>query len=122
MARLALLAALLVAFAPSVSRVLTHGAAQAVAGWTQMCTSVGLAMVVTEGVLPDKKSPAPAGMPPGDACAYCALAAALPIVLLFLYALVPTTPGCRDPLPVAPRLRILVNQRGLGSQGPPILL
>ena len=61
-------------------------------------------------------------MPMGPDCAYCTLAAALPLLLLAIALLFPRLAGDAIAsvvtLPRARRLRL----RGLGGQGPPVLL
>jgi hypothetical protein len=123
MLQLALLAVLLMAFAPSVTRWVASAGTQVMAGWTELCTNDGIKWVDTRIESPvEKKSPLPAGMPMGVDCAYCVLAAALPLLLLSIALLFPRVAGgvvARVvPLPLARRLRL----RGLGGQGPPILL
>jgi hypothetical protein len=122
MTRLALLAVLLLAFAPAISRVLAGGATQVLEGWTELCTTQGLKWVDT-GAQPDaEKSPAPAPMPMGSDCVYCALAASLPLLLLFFFLVYPPLTGGRIAPFHRPPPRAIVNLRGLGSRGPPILL
>jgi hypothetical protein len=123
MGRLALIAMLLVAFAPSISRVLASGTGEVLAGGSQLCSSMGLK------TLPSAGSASPADAPVsqmpvggGDLCDYCPLAASLPMVLLALVFLLPVLHRHVPPLRVAPRLRVVHNLRGLGSRGPPILL
>lgn len=126
MLQLALLAALLMAFAPSVTRWVGSTGSQVLAGWTELCTTDGIQWVDTRTQSPAAKpsadtSPSPAGMSMGADCAYCMLAAALPLLLLCLALLFPRLPGdivaSALTLPSARRLRL----RGLGGQGPPIL-
>ena len=61
-------------------------------------------------------------MPMGPDCAYCTLAAALPLLLLAIALLFPRLAGdaiaSAVTLPRARRLRLRV----LGGQGPPVLL
>jgi hypothetical protein len=123
MLQLALLAALLMAFAPSVTRWVASAGTQVMAGWTELCTTDGIKWVDTRIESPvEKPSPAPAGMSMGADCAYCVLAAVLPLLLLSITLLFPRVAGgviARVvPFPSARRLRL----RGLGGQGPPILL
>lgn len=121
MLQLALLATLLMAFAPSVTRWVGTSGPQVLAGWTELCTTDGMKWVDTRVASPSKKSP-PAGMPAGADCAYCTLAVALPVLLLCLALLFPR--HAADvmarvvALPRVDRLRL----RGLGGQGPPVLL
>ncbi|SDQ57192.1 Protein of unknown function [Pseudoxanthomonas sp. CF385] len=122
MLQLALLAALLMAFAPSVTRWVGTAGSQVLAGWTELCTTDGMKWVDTRITSPAKKSPPPAGLPSGADCAYCTLAVALPVLLLCLALLFPR--HAADviarvvALPRVDRLRL----RGLGGQGPPVLL
>jgi hypothetical protein len=126
MLQFALLAALLMAFAPSVTRWVASAGTQVMAGWTELCTTDGIKWVDTRAESPIMQSPlnrdAPAGMPMGADCAYCVLAAALPLLLLSIALLFPRIAGGAIarvvPFPPARRLRL----RGLGGQGPPLLL
>ena len=122
MLQLALLAALLMAFAPSVTRWVASAGTQVLAGWTELCTTEGIQWVDTRAESPVGKSPLPDGTPMGPDCAYCTLAAALPLLLLAIALLFPRLAGDAITsvvtLPRAKRLRL----RGLGGQGPPVLL
>lgn len=122
MTRLALVAVLLLAFAPSVSRVLAGGATQILAGWTELCTTQGLKWVDTGAQSMAEKSPVPSPMPMGSDCAYCPLAASLPLLLLFFVLLFPRlADGSIAPIHRPPPPRVIINLRGLGSRGPPVL-
>ena len=122
MLQLALLAALLMAFAPSITRWMASEGPQVLAGWTELCTTEGIQWVDTRAESPVGKSPLPDGMPMGPDCAYCTLAAALPLLLLAIGLLFPRPAAdviaSVVTLPRARRLRL----RGLGGQGPPVLL
>ena len=122
MLQLALLAALLMAFAPSVTRWVSDTGSQVLAGWTELCTTGGIKWVDTRAGSPMEESPAPAGMPMGADCAYCMLVVALPLLLLCIALLFPRLSGdviaSVVTLPRTRRLRL----RGLGGQGPPVLL
>ena len=122
MLQLALLAALLMAFAPSITRWMASDGPQVLAGWTELCTTEGIQWVDTRAESPVGKSPLPDGMPMGPDCAYCTLAAALPLLLLAIAVLFPRLAGDAIAgvvtLPRARRLRL----RGLGGQGSPVLL
>jgi len=122
MLQLALLAALLMVLAPSVTRWTASAGTQVMAGWTELCTTDGITWVDTRVESPVEKSPSPSGMPMGTDCAYCVLAAVLPLLLLCVALLFPRLPAsivARTVLfPRARRLRL----RGLGGQGPPVLL
>lgn len=121
MTRLALLAVLLLALAPAVSRALSSGSTQVLAGWSELCTTMGLQLAPSQGSTLAGE-PGPAQVPGGaDDCAYCPLAASLPPLArpgLLLAAL----PRSGRVLVVPPPLRVVANLRGLGSRGPPILL
>ena len=123
MTRLALLAVLLLALAPSVSRALSAGSTQVLAGWSELCTTMGLQLLPSENRTLSG-TPAPAPTPGnGDYCDYCPLAASLPLLLLALGLLLPSRrEDARLLLPAAPRLRLAANLRGLGSRGPPLPL
>ena len=122
MLQLALLAALLMAFAPSITRWMASDGPQVLAGWTELCTTEGIQWVDTRAESPVGKSPLPDGTPMGPDCAYCTLAAALPLLLLAIAVLFPRLAGDAITsvvtLPRARRLRLRV----LGGQGPPVLL
>lgn len=122
MARLAMLAVLLMALAPSVSRVFAAGTTQVLEGWTELCTTAGLAWVDTAAQSPVKKSPQPAGMPADADCAYCPLASSLPLVLLVVCLLFPRVAAGKATTFDTGWRRVETNRRGLGSQGPPIRL
>lgn len=129
MTRLALLAALLVAFAPAVSRMLVgHGALPA-PQLTELCTSAGLqladvAKAFSNHATHGREAPpaAPHHGEDGNVCDYCTLAASLSLPLPALHAIAPPPPAAGEPLLPAPRLKAIANLRGLGGQGPPILL
>lgn len=122
MLQLALLAALLMAFAPSVTRWVASAGTQVLAGWTELCTTEGIQWVDTRAESPVGKSPLPDGMPMGPDCAYCTLAAALPLLLLAIVVLFPRLAGdAITSVVTLPRARQL-RLRGLGGQGPPVLL
>ena len=114
---------LLLAFAPSISRVLASGTGEVLAGWSQLCSSMGLKTLPSAGSASPADAPMsqmPAGS--GAYCDYCPLAASLPMVLLALVFLLPVLHRYVLLPRVAPRLRVVHNLRGLGSRGPPILL
>lgn len=123
MTRLALLAVLLVAFAPSASRMLASGSTQLLAGWSELCTTMGLKTLPSAArSLAEAPSPLPQMPAGGEYCDYCPLAASLSLLLLAVALLAPPLLGHVPRLPIAPRLRTADNLRGLGSRGPPILL
>lgn len=116
MRSLALFAALLLACAPGISRLLAHGGEAT--GWTELCTSEGLRWVA----LPADKAAVPAGSAHHDDtdCGYC-----------------PLSTGVVPPPPLPPAALAQINvsrpadayhavavlrtpQSTLGSRGPPI--
>lgn len=124
MAWLALVAVLLGALVPTVSRVVASGTSGAAAVFMEMCTPAGRQMVDVSALLWKQGEPAPP--PPAaamdEACAYCVLAPPLPLVLALLLALLlylPQVPAVRflSPFQQSPR-----NLRGLGARAPPIAL
>ena len=120
--RLALLAVLLLALAPSVSRVLASATPQVLAGWSELCTTMGLKTLPSEARSFGDASPAAPKMPGAEACDSCPLAASLSLLLLVIALLPPVLRRHASFFHIAPRLRIVDNLRGLGSRGPPILL
>lgn len=123
MTQLALVAVLLLAFAPSINRLVSGAGAQVLAGWTELCTASGLKWVDTADASPAKKAPlAGGGMPMGTDCDYCRLVDVLPLLLLALCLTAPTGLRARLLPKPAPSRRPPTNLRGLGSQGPPLFL
>jgi len=122
LAVLALLAVLLSALAPTVSRVVAATAARGAPILMEMCTMAGIKLVdVSPFVAAAEDEPAPPASPMAPACDYCVLATPLLVVLALLLASLAWTPA-----PPADRLytlaqRPLRNLRGLGSQAPPVL-
>lgn len=133
MARLALLAVLLLALMPTVSRWMQ--------GRTLAQSTPTVAADVAAGGMHDMHDmhsmhgmhghadPSASGAPPmpmggdhGDACAYCPLLASLAPVLLALILLLPLRPQGRLPVASAQPARAFPRLRGLGARGPPILL
>ncbi|KAF1699307.1 DUF2946 family protein [Pseudoxanthomonas suwonensis] len=118
MARLALLAVLLLALAPAVGRALASGTPQLLAGWSELCTSEGLQRLPSEARSADGV-PLPAAH--GDAdCPYCPLATSL------LGPAAPPAALALSPVEAAPARRHAPGRRfrrlhGPGSRGPPIL-
>lgn len=121
MTRLALAAVLLMAFAPSISRVLAGSGAQGLAGWSELCTTQGLKWVDTAAQSAAAKSKLPDAPAMGGDCAYCPLAASLPVWLPLILEF--PHPMAGEVIPLAPPPRFATaNLRGLGGRGPPILL
>lgn len=123
MAWLALVAALLMAVAPAVSRVVVATASKSVPVLMELCTASGIKMIDVTPFIGESEAVPPVVPPHMDeACAYCTLATPLPLVLLLLFALLlaPATSLPARFSPFSPRPRR--NLRGLGSQAPPVLL
>ncbi|KRG41562.1 hypothetical protein ARC78_10850 [Stenotrophomonas pictorum JCM 9942] len=121
--RLGLLAGLLMALAPSASRVLSGTGPQVLPGWTELCTSTGMHWVDTGAPSPSQTpfSEGPhAAM--GEDCSYCRLVDLLLPVILFLGLVLPRAAAARLTGQPDPPLRLWQNLRGLGSRGPPVLL
>lgn len=120
MAWLALVAVLLGALVPAVSRVLASGTGGAAAVFMEMCTPAGRQMVDVSVLLwKQGERPPPPAAPTDEACAYCVLAPPLQLVLALVLALLAyraLTPAVQSPSPFLPSPR---NLRGLGSRAPP---
>jgi hypothetical protein len=132
MARLALVAMLLLATLPTFGRLLATRADTAVSAWTALCTAGGLQHVGLEFAGAERSAPgvsqdagigvpAPSGHSDPD-CAYCPLLASFALAVAWLvYTLVHGA---------APRLctwrhvraRKPLHPSGLGSRGPPFAL
>jgi len=124
-ARLALLAALLLVLAPSISRALASRDGDVLAGWIELCTPAGLKWVDTAAKAPRGKAPtAPAaptsGWPDeGDACPQCPLAATLPPPPeVFDWASSPCPPAPAQG-PETSLTREVFRPAGAGCRGPP---
>lgn len=120
LAWLALAAALLMAFAPAVSRVVVAAASKATPVLMELCTASGLKVIdVAPFVGALEETPATPHVME-EACAYCTLLPPLAFALLVLCALL------LRPLPaLSPRLHRFFpafprNLRSLGSQAPPL--
>jgi len=115
MTRLALFAMLLLALAPSVSRLLAAPGAAA-DGWAAVCSLQGLKWVK----LPSGQ-PAPHGHDSGD-CAYCPLSSGADdaVATLALPAAPDASRHISEASPPDPPSRS-VYPSGLGSRGPPAL-
>lgn len=119
LARLALLAALLLAIAPSISRVLGNAGNRMPAGWVELCTRAGLTWVEAAS-LPGSPLPAPATPASGDDCPYCPLAASLPLIPLPPCLSLPRPAAGMLDIPPCPRLHASVCANGPGCRGPPL--
>lgn len=122
MHRLALVAALLMVIAPTVSRVLTATGAAHVPVLMTLCTSRGLELVDVAPYIATAPPAATTHDASDAACGYCLLVTPLPLLLLAMLGLCivrAAAPLSRLATLVLPRPR---NHRGLGSQGPPLAL
>ena len=121
-ARLALLAALLLVLAPSISRVLASRGGEVLAGWVELCTPAGLKLVDTAAQATRGKAPlAPtSGWPDeGDACPQCPLAAALPPPPEAFDWASPPCPPAPERVPETSPAREVFRPAGPGCRGPP---
>lgn len=123
MTRLALLAVVLMAVMPSVGRLMASASTQVIAGWSELCTATGLQWVDTSKKSDtDTSAPGSGSASMGADCGYCRLVDLLPLVLLFVLAAFPRVIGASAPLVRGAVPRFLQNFRGLGGQGPPVLI
>ena len=119
MARLALIAVLLMALSPVISRWIASSSTQWLPGLVELCTVQGLKLVEVSGFGGDPaKSPPPGHAMQAD-CAYCPLLAGaallLAAALLFPQVLASALPARAASPPVFSSLF-----PGLGSRGPPL--
>ena len=119
MARLALIAVLLMALSPVISRWIASSSTQWLPGLVELCTVQGLKLVDVSGFGRDPaKSPPPGHAMQAD-CAYCPLLAdaalLLAAALLFPQVLASALPARAASPPVFSSLF-----PGLGSRGPPL--
>lgn len=119
MARLALVAMLLLACVPTFGRLAT--AVSDDSGWSAVCTMSGLKYVdlssTDTGPAPHK----PGGMNADD-CAYCPLLTAIAVFALWLALGLPRLPATLRPLRSLAPDRNHFHPCGLGSRGPPLAL
>lgn len=124
MAWLALVATLLTAVMPTVSRVIASAATSATPLLLEMCTAAGIKLVEMPpplgGDAPRPGHPVPPAM--ADACSYCVLATSLPVLLLLLGLVAPHGRHAAVARIYQASLRLTRNARGLGSQAPPLAL
>ncbi|TAH41407.1 MAG: DUF2946 domain-containing protein [Gammaproteobacteria bacterium] len=116
---LALAAALLIALAPAVSRILASHAGNASAYLVEMCTATGLKLVGLSSPI-GQSDPTPPMPSMDEACGYCVLTAPLLLVVALLMV-----PHLRPAPAVGLHFYWLIphsprNRRGLGSQAPPL--
>lgn len=127
MARLALVAMLLIAFAPAVSQVLIkrHDVPQPAMQIVEMCTTFGLQTKLVTTLFGDMGRNDSAFMPQHHddeaLCDYCSMVMPLSLLLVLLcglLALLPVAPAFRQRIALP---RLFRNQRSLGAQAPPLL-
>lgn len=115
--RLALLAALLIAVMPTISRIAGSAAHGDGAGWAEVCTVGGLKFVKADG--DGRPQGAPLHVSADGDCAYCPLATSLILPALVL-ALVPQlAPPSPPPATPAAWWSGNAHPATLGSRGPP---
>jgi hypothetical protein len=117
LAHIALVAILLMAFAPSISRWLISDNVNA--AWTEICTVSGMKLVQVSDF---NQAASPEPVPMGQDCAYCLLATSITAFLLFIAIILP-----RVSERFASHLQhaihhVFLYPSGLGSRGPPIIL
>lgn len=119
MTRFALVAMLLLAFVPTVSRMLASVGLATGGSWVELCTVTGLKWVQ----LPDgDAAPSHSAQSAGNDCAYCPLLNAVAVFALLLALLLPSAPR-ELPGRLAPAHRSSSRHPcGLGSRGPPLFL
>lgn len=120
MARLALVAMLLLACLPTLGRLASPSAAgEGSSVWAALCTMTGLKYVEVPA-----SDPAPQPHKPlhGEDCAYCPLLTAVAVFALWLALAWPClSAASRSHAWSTPRLRSF-HPCGLGSRGPPLAL
>lgn len=122
-ARLALAAILLMAFAPTLSRWLESETPRLPDTIAAMCTSSGLSWLKPQDLLQTgQQTPAPTGPMQDEYCGYCPLLASVVPLVLAVILLLPMLPSVRLRAWHAPPQRGVTLLRGLGARGPPILL
>src|SRR5690606_39383505 len=119
---LAVVAMLLIAAVPTVSRVLAATVPAVGPALQQMCTAAGLKVVEVLPIGDEGAAPVQPVTTMGDVCGYCLLAVPVPVLLLLVFALLLHAPPPLAPRPCPLFLRLPRNLRGLGSQAPPLPL
>ena len=120
MVRLALIAVLLMALSPAISRWVASSTTQLLPGLVELCTVQGLKLVDVSGFGGDAaKSPAPDHAMQAD-CAYCPLLAGTALLLLAAVLLFPQVFTNLLPVRIASPPVSSSLLPGLGSRGPPL--
>lgn len=123
MARLALIAVLLMALAPAVGRWVKSDSLQFLSGLTEICTTSGLKSLDVSGWGGDAaKIPAPAHSGMDADCAYCPLLAGTALLLFAFALLFPQVLAILVPAFAPFSFRSSSVFPGLGSRGPPLAL
>ena len=120
MTRLALIAVLMMALSPAVSRWIASSSTQWLPGLVELCTVQGLKLVDVSGFGGDPaKSPPPGHAMQAD-CAYCPLLAGAALLLLAAALLFPQVLASVLPARTASPPVFSSLFPGLGSRGPPL--
>lgn len=123
MTRLALIAVLLMVFAPTLSRWMKSDRLEFLPGVTEICTTFGLKSVdVASWGKDSPQTPAPDHAAMDADCAYCPLLAGTVLLLLALTLLLPQRQAGGISLALAAVFRASSTFPGLGSRGPPLFL
>ena len=121
MARIALVAMLLLALSPAVSRMLAGSPSAVLAGWAEICTATGLKFVDL-AKFEKQGQPEPSKTPMGADCAYCPLLAGTALLLVAIVGwLAPIIASLLPVLWPKPE-KSFFHPCGLGSRGPPVFL
>ena len=122
MARMALLAVLLMALAPAMSRWVAGNSTQLLPGLVELCTVDGLKLVDVSAFADDAaKQPAQGHSGMAADCAYCPLLAGTALLLLMLAVLFPQALANLLPAALPRPSRPSSLFPGLGSRGPPLI-
>jgi len=119
MARLALVAMLLLACLPTLGRLASSPAGESASVWAALCTMTGLKYVEVKADTPDPQPHKPLH---GEDCAYCPLLTAVAVLALWLALAWPQLAAATVPRRSAAPRRDEFHPCGLGSRGPPLAL
>lgn len=126
MARMALVAVLLLALVPTLGRLAEQRTEGVGAYWAAICTMTGLKYVdLSQGGIADQSpvpKPSQPDSHPGMDCDYCPLLAAVMVLALWLALAFPFAGNAFVPLRPMLARRRQVHPCGLGSRGPPLAL
>jgi hypothetical protein len=117
LANVALVAMLLLAFAPSVSRWLVSNNTNS--AWTEICTVSGMKLVQISDF---NQAALPEPMPMGQDCAYCPLATSIAAMFILIAIIFPRISERFISHSQHAIDRVFLYPSGLGSRGPPINL